>query len=108
MTSPRLLLVDDDPDMGFVVRILARRCGHTLTHRLDAENAWTNLDGDRPDLILLDVNLPGTSGLEFLKRLRASVTYATLPVALFVQASLTRDIAEGWASGADYTSRRIS
>ena len=102
MTSPRLLLVDDDPDMGFLVRVLARHRGHSLTYRPDAESAWTDLDTLRPDLLLLDMNLPGTSGLEFLRRLRASEDHARQPVALFVQPTLTRDIAEGWAAGADY------
>ena len=39
MTSPRLLLVDDDPDLGIVVRILARKSGHSSTHCLDARSA---------------------------------------------------------------------
>ena len=102
MNSPRLLLVDDDPDMGIVVRILARKSGHLLTHCLDARSAWSSLDAERPDLILLDVNLPGTSGLEFLARLRASSSHSTHAVALFVQPALTQDIAAGWEAGADY------
>ena len=102
MTSPRLLLVDDDPDLGIVVRILARKSGHSLTHCLDARSAWSSLDAERPDLILLDVNLPGTSGLEFLARLRASPSHSTHAVALFVQPALTQDIAAGWEAGADY------
>jgi two-component system, OmpR family, response regulator MtrA len=102
MTSPRLLLVDDDPDLGLVVRILARRCGHDLTHHLDAESAWAGLDAARPDLMLLDVNLLGTSGLEFLRRLRASPDHARQAVALFVQPALTQYIAAGWAAGVDY------
>ena len=101
MTNPRLLLVDDDPDLGLIVRVLARRCGHVMTHRLDAESAWVSLETERPDLVLLDVNLPGTGGLEFLRDLRAS-PHARQAVALFVQPALTRDIAAGWAAGADY------
>ena len=102
MTSLRLLLVDDDPDMGVVVRILARKSGHLLTHRLDAESAWASLDAECPDLILLDVNLPRTSGLAFLERLRASSDHSTHAVALFIQPALTQDIAAGWEAGADY------
>ena len=102
MTKPRLLLLDDDPDLGLVVRVLTRRGGHDLTHHLDAESAWAGLDAARPDLILLDVNLPGTSGLEFLRRLRASPGHARQAVALFVQPALRGDIAAGWIAGADY------
>jgi CheY-like chemotaxis protein len=102
MTKPRLLLLDDDPDLGLVLRSLTRRAGHDLTHHLDAESAWAGLAAADPDLILLDVNLPGASGLEFLRRLRASPDHARRAVALFAQPSLTRDIAAGWAAGADY------
>ena len=102
MTSPRLLLVDDNPDLSTIVRILARKSGHLMTHRLDAESAWAGLDAERPDLILLDMNLPGTSGIEFLTRLRASPDHSTQAVALFFQPSLTQDLASGWDAGADY------
>lgn len=102
MTASRLLLVDDDPDLAVALRVLCRRAGWTYGHGADAETAWRMLTEGRPDLILLDVNLPGTSGIELLRRVRASDELSRLPVALFCQGGLYRDVAAGWAAGASY------
>ena len=103
MSSPHLLLVDDDPEIGAVVGVLARKAGQVLTRCRDVASAWEVLRRAEPDLILLDVNLPGESGLTLLYRIRASEGYlGDLRIALFCQPGLGRDIAAGWAAGADY------
>ena len=103
MSSPYLLLVDDDPEISAIVGVLARKAGQSLLRCRDVASAWEALRQAEPDLILLDVNLPGESGLTLLARLRAADGYlAELRVALFCQSGLGRDVAAGWASGADY------
>ncbi len=84
------LLVDDDPQMAVIVRVLLRRAGHQLVVALDAAAASRQLAEARPELILLDVNLPGTGGLEWLRQQTSRP-----PVALFVQSNLAVDIAAG-------------
>lgn len=93
----RLLLVDDDPSLAAIVRILARRSGHEVAWASDAEAASAELSRQLPDLVLLDVNLPGTSGPEWLRSLGERP-----PVALFVQSGLIDDIARGMAAGAEF------
>lgn len=56
----------------------------------------------RPDLVLLDVNLPGTSGPELCRRLRAAQALADLPVAVFAHEDRAEDQAAGLAAGADF------
>jgi CheY-like chemotaxis protein len=102
MTSAHLLLLDDDLEMGVIVGVLARKAGHRLTRCRDVESAWKALRQSPPDLTLLDVNLPGESGLALLRRLRGDASLAPLRVALFCQSGLAGDIAAGWALGADY------
>lgn len=104
MSSPRLWLVDDDPEMGVIVAMLCRRGGQTLSRFTSVDSAWEALSGtaDRPDLLLLDVNLPGHSGLELLRRARHREEFSDLRVAMFCQSGLSRDLAAGWAEGADY------
>jgi CheY-like chemotaxis protein len=101
MHSQPLLLVDDDPQMGVLVGLLARRGGWSLTCRSDVESAWAALQSERPCLVLLDLNLPGESGLELLRR-RESLGGERLAVALFCQSTLHDDVAAGWRAGADY------
>jgi len=102
MVNQHLLLVDDDPQMGDIVRILARRAGIPVSCQPSVEAAWTAVQKERPALVLLDVNLPGKSGLELLQRRRSTPDVERFATALFCQSMLTGDIAAGWRAGADY------
>jgi CheY-like chemotaxis protein len=102
MPTPLLLLVDDAPEMGHLVRLLGRRAGCEVVVRLDAETSWAALAQRRPDLVLLDVNLPGVRGPEFLRRLRATPDFAALTVALYCHDGRAEDVAGGLDAGADF------
>jgi CheY-like chemotaxis protein len=91
------LLVDDDPQMALIVRLLLRRTGHQLAAAADAAAATRLVSEARPDLVLLDVNLPGEGGLDWLRRQKGRPT-----VALFVQSGLSSDVAAGWEAGVEY------
>ncbi len=98
-----LLLVDDDPDLALIVNLLGKRAGHAVARCADVPSAWEWLQHHRADLLLLDVNLPGPSGLELCRRLCGdSLEAGRVPVALFVQPGITRDVAAGWDAGADF------
>src|SRR4051812_5817144 len=100
MPSPLLLLVDDDPELALVVRLLCRRAGQALEWRGEVAGAREWLREGRPDLVLVDVNLPGTSGLELVRELdRARPGPA---VALFSQWGVPGDVAAGIEAGADF------
>ena len=100
MAGRHLLLVDDEPSLAVIVRVLARRAGHSLAWAPDAPAATAELARQRPDLVLLDINLPGQSGADWLRGVRREDR--ALPVALFVQSALSDDVARGMAAGADF------
>ena len=102
MSKPLLLLVDDSVEMGVIVASLGKRAGWEVRVCPDAETAWTALSEGRPDLVLLDVNLPGVSGPEWLRRVRAAPDFADLPVALYTHWGLANDVAAGLDAGADF------
>ena len=102
MPRPLLLLVDDSTEMGLIVTSLGRRSGCDVTVCPDAATAWEALSQRRPDLVLLDVNLPGASGLDWLRRLRAAPEFAGLPVALYTHWGLPADVAAGLDAGVDF------
>jgi len=102
MPKPLLLLVDDSAEMGYIVASLGRRAGCDVTVCPDAATAWEALPRRRPDLVLLDVNLPGTSGLDWLRRVRAAPEFADLPVALYTHWGLPADVAAGLDAGVDF------
>jgi CheY-like chemotaxis protein len=99
MTPPQLLLVDDMPEVGLIVQRLGRRAGVTVVHRLRAEDAWDYLRQNRPDLVLLDVNLPGMSGPDLCRQLRATPGLADLPIAVFSTPAQQEELTAGLLGG---------
>lgn len=101
--APLLLLVDDAPEIALIVQRLAARSGQEVRWCQDVPSAWQRIQqGDRPDLVLLDHHLPGPSGLELLRLLRADATVAAMAVALFSGWDRSEDICAGLEAGADY------
>ena len=74
----RVLVVEDEERLGEVFRDFLTELGHQAVVVRSAEAALGSLDGQRPDAIILDINLPGMSGLDFLRL--PSVRDAALPI----------------------------
>ncbi len=97
---PRILLVEDIPEIALLTQQISQRAGHHITWLASAEEAWEYLQKDHPDLVLLDIHLPGMSGLELCRRLRARGLH-DLPIALFTQSQPHEGDCQS-ASGANY------
>lgn len=80
MTSPRVLVVDDDPDILEYVSSFLEDHGYDVDVATRASSALEALDHSPPDALLLDVLLPGRSGLNLLTTIRRDRRYAELPV----------------------------
>ncbi|UNK39634.1 response regulator [Shinella sp. H4-D48] len=99
----KLIVVDDDPvDVRFVLRAFSD-AGSTLdiTHVADAKAASDRLDAEVFDYILLDINMPGISGVDLLKRLRSQPRTAVTPVIMLSSSSSMNDINRAYESGAN-------
>jgi CheY-like chemotaxis protein len=69
----RILYVEDNPANLFLVKRVAKMGGHEVINYIDGEDALTHFTKDKPDLVLMDIQLAGElSGLEVVRRLRAS------------------------------------
>jgi CheY-like chemotaxis protein len=102
MTPPTVLLVEDSPDLAVIVSALGRRGGYKVDCRADVPGAWEYLGGSIPDLVLLDLQLPGENGLELYRRMRADERLAGLAVALFGHVELPADAAAALDAGVDF------
>jgi CheY-like chemotaxis protein len=78
----RVLLVDDDPDVIAYLSSFLEDEGFEVQAAGDSEAAWARLDGFRPDAILIDVLLPGRSGLDLLVSLRRDERWSDIPLVL--------------------------
>ena len=99
----KLIVVDDDPvDVRFVMRAFSDAGNKVeITHVADAETASDRLDAEAFDYILLDINMPGTSGVDLLKRLRGRTRTAVTPVIMLSSSSSTADVNRAYENGAN-------
>ncbi|MEV6678956.1 response regulator transcription factor [Streptomyces erythrochromogenes] len=98
----RVLVVDDDPTVSEVVAGYLERAGFTVDRAVDGPSALGAAARHRPDLVVLDLMLPGMDGLEVCRRLRASGTWAhTLPVVMLTARGDEEDRILGLEVGAD-------
>lgn len=97
--QPRLLVVDDDPGVTSVVRRAFSRAGYAVASSPDGEDAVRSVRDWRPDVVVLDVLMPGMDGIEACRRLRR--TSADLAILMLTAKDGTRDQIVGLDSGAD-------
>jgi len=95
----RVLVVDDDPTVSDVVRRYLERAEFEVTLAVDGQGALDAVAAQRPDLVVLDLMLPGIDGLEVCRRLRADDPQ--LPVVMLTALGDEADRVVGLSLGAD-------
>jgi DNA-binding response OmpR family regulator len=68
----RILIVDDEPQIRRILRVTLAAKGYEVLEAESGEDAWTLLHSGKCDLMLLDINMPGITGLELCRNLRSS------------------------------------
>jgi two-component system response regulator AtoC len=97
-TPFRVLVIDDDPGVRDYMEALVSRQGYRVSAAADAEEALAGLDRIKPDIITLDVVLPGIDGLETLRRLKQRMP--EVPVVMLSGHGQARNIVEAMRLGA--------
>jgi len=80
MAQETILIVEDQPDIQMTMRLTLERSGYNVMQAADADQAFEALAKCTPDLILLDLSLPKTSGWELLERIRSIPGLDATPV----------------------------
>jgi DNA-binding response OmpR family regulator len=96
-----ILVVDDDHDVAQSVELALRRRGFRVTLAYSGVEAIKVLRRYRPDLVILDVLMPGMGGLEVCRHLRMDDITADLPIIFLTARGQERDRIEGFKAGAD-------
>jgi DNA-binding response OmpR family regulator len=96
-----VLVVDDEPTIGEVVGRYLERAGYAARIAHDGREALAAVDDERPDLVVLDLMLPGLDGLEVMRRLRARDRAARLAIILLTARGEESDRVIGLRLGAD-------
>ena len=95
---PSLLLVEDDPSIRMAIELALTRQGHRVTAAATGEEGLELWQAQRPELVVLDVMLPGLDGFEVCRRIRRT---DQVPIILLTARSDDIDVVVGLESGAD-------
>jgi PAS domain S-box-containing protein len=108
-TARTLLYVEDNPsNLLLVQKVIAARTKLTLIAARTAEDGLALAAEKRPDLILLDINLPGMDGLEALRRLQGNPATRDIPVIAVSANAMPKEVQQGLAAGfADYLTKPL-
>ncbi|MDO8893217.1 MAG: response regulator [Sulfurimicrobium sp.] len=98
---PSILSVEDDPLLAQLLALLLTREGFDVRHAADGKAMFRTLDDTVPDLVLLDVMLPDTSGFQLLEWIRKQPQLADLPVIMLTAQIGEEDVMHGLRAGAD-------
>jgi len=101
MGGKRILIVDDDAKNVFVLAAALEEYGAEILEAMDGDMAMARLRAEKIDLILMDVMLPGKSGYEIIRDIRADASLRPIPVVVVTARALPGDREKSLAAGAD-------
>ena len=98
---PTILVADDEPSLRRLVRATIEDSDHAVLEAGDGELAWALIQEHHPCVALLDVQMPGRSGLELARAIRATPELSSTHIVLLTAFAQQADKAAGLAAGAD-------
>ena len=101
VSAPRILVVEDEIDVALLIAYNLEAEGYVVESVARGDEAELRLVENAPDLLILDWMLPGVSGIEICRRLRARETTRTLPVIMVTARNEESERVRGLAVGAD-------
>jgi DNA-binding response OmpR family regulator len=108
-TAPVVMVVDDDADILDMTRLVLEGGGYRVLQARGGQEALHRLEEAAPDLILLDINMPGMDGWQVLRMLKVDDKTTGIPVAMFSIKMEVRDKLHGMQEGAfDYIAKPFS
>ena len=102
----RILIVEDEPEFASLLELWVSRHGWQPIVAVDGDDAWRRFTDVRPDLVLLDLNLPGMDGWQLIEQIRAA---SQVPVLMVTALGAEADKIRGLLAGADdYVTKPLS
>ena len=101
MNAPSILIVDDEPSNFDVIAAQLSDCDYLMDYASSGQEALSSLDIYNPDLILLDVMMPGINGIEVCQQIKAMPKWQAVPIVMVTALSSKSDLAKCLDAGAD-------
>ncbi|MGH7765056.1 MAG: response regulator [Candidatus Dormibacteraceae bacterium] len=97
-----MIIADDEPSVRLLVVATIGSDAYNVIEASDGEEAWSLIQEHRPEVALLDVRMPGRTGMEILKVIRSNPDFIKTKVILLTASAQQSDINAGLAAGADF------
>ncbi len=101
MAGEAILIIDDNPQNLKLARVVLTGAGYAVRTAVDAEEALQLLDSSRPQLILMDLQLPRMDGLELTRRLKADPETADITIVALTAYAMKGDDLKAYTAGCD-------
>ena len=97
----RILLIEDEEDIAALIKLHAELSGYSLHVEVDGLNGLRAIERERPDLVLLDIMLPGQNGFDICRKMKNNPELKNIPVIIITAKDEELDIILGLELGAD-------
>lgn len=105
----RILLIEDEEDIAALIKLQAEISGYKLHVEVDGINGYRAIEREKPDLVILDVMLPGENGLDVCRKMKNNAELKNIPVIILSAKGEELDVVLGLELGADdYVSKPFS
>lgn len=101
MAKPKILVIEDEPDLLEVIQYNLEREGHKVVVCRNGEQGLSRIRTDNPDLVILDLMLPGMDGVEVCRQVKADPVTKAIPIIMVTAKGEESDIVLGLGIGAD-------
>ncbi|MBX9744417.1 MAG: response regulator transcription factor [Chlamydiales bacterium] len=97
----RILLIEDEEDIAALIKLQAEISGYKLHVEVDGINGYRAIEREKPDLVILDVMLPGENGLDVCRKMKGNAELKNIPVVILSAKGEELDVVLGLELGAD-------
>ncbi len=101
MQKPKIVLIEDEEDIAALIKLQADISGYKLHAEVDGLNGLRAIEREKPDLVILDIMLPGQSGLDVCRKMKSNPDLREIPVIMISAKSEELDVILGLELGAD-------
>jgi len=107
--AKKIMVVDDEPYIARVIKFKLEQEGYTVISANDGQSGLQKIKEEKPDMVLLDVMMPGLSGYEVCQKIKEDAELAGIPVVILTAKGQERDREQGLTMGAsDYITKPFS
>src|SRR5689334_18490730 len=97
----RILLIEDEEDIAALIKLQVEISGYKLHVEVDGINGYRAIEREKPDLVILDLMLPGQNGLDVCRKMKNSMELKNIPVIILSAKGEELDVVLGLELGAD-------